>query len=155
MLKGKIQVVFRFWGDPATIHENYDFIHVMSYWTPKTLIVPENTALALLTRELKYQGSKYPLTSIIRTRKFVRKGWKITAGEYLKMCVQLQDFDLLNPAVLEDQLMGVDIAYFMIFIDEMKNYLKNPNHKITADYLISLVDKIFNDDHDMLSEDDD
>ncbi len=152
MLKGKIQVVLRFWGDPATIHKNYDFIHVMSYWTPKELIVPENTALALLTRELKYQGSKYPLTSIIRTRKFIRRGWKIAAGEYLKMCVQLQNFDLLNPAVLEDQLMGVDIAYFMLFIQQMKEYLKDPSHMVDTDYLIGLVDKVFNEDHDEISE---
>jgi len=152
MLKGKIQVVLRFFGSPETIHKNYDFVHVKSYWTPKEIVIPEDTALALLTKELKYQGSKYPLTSIIRTRKFIRRGWTITAGEYLKMCVQLQNFDLLKPSVLEDQLMGVDIAYFMAFIIKMKEYLKDPNHKITTDYLIDLVDEVFNEDHDEISE---
>ena len=152
MLKGKIQLVLRFWGDPKEIHSNYDFTHTKAYWTPKELVVPEETALALLTKELKYQGSKYPLTSIIRTRKFIRRGWTITAGEYLKMCVQLQNFDLLNPAVLEDQLMGVDIAYFMAFINKMKVYLKNPKNKVTTDYLIDLVDEVFNEDHDEINE---
>ena len=125
----------------------------MSYWTPKELVVPENTALALLTKELKYQGSKYPLTSIIRTRKFIRKGWTITAGEYLKMSLQLNDLDLLNPAVLEDQLLGVDVYYFTLFIKEMKEFMKDPKNKVDSGYLIDLVDRIFNTDHDLMDDD--
>ena len=149
MLSGKIQLVLRFWGNPATIHKNYDFIHCMSYWTPKGLVIPENTALALLTRELKYQGSKYPLTSIIRTRKFVRRGWKITAGEYLKMAAQLQKINLFDPNVLEDQLMGVDVSYFTAFIRKMKDYVKT-GKEIDLDYVIELVDEIFDGEHDLM-----
>jgi len=148
MLKGKIQIVLRFWGSPADIHKNYDFVHCMSYWTPKELVIPTNTAICLLTRELKYQGSRYPLTSIIRTRKFVRRGWKITAGEYLKMAAQLQEINLFDPSVLEDQLMGVDISYFLELIHNMKKAIKDSNVEINSTYIIDLVDKIFNDEHD-------
>src|SRR4030042_5962063 len=130
MLKGKIQVVLRFWGSPSDIHKNYDFVHCMSYWTPKELVIPADTAICLLTKELKYQGSRYPLTSIIRTRKFIRRGWKITAGEYLKMAAQLQEIDLFNPSVLEDQLIGVDISYFLMLIDEMKKAIEDSKVEI-------------------------
>ena len=150
MLKGKLQLVLRFWGPPEKIHENYDFVHCLSYWHKNELIIPQETAVALLTRELIYQGSKYPLTSIIRTRKFIRKGWKITAGEFLKMAVQLQEIDLFNPAVLEDQLMGVDVSYFETFIYRMKKAMKEPGFKIDSSYLIELVDEIFNGDHEMI-----
>ena len=148
-LTGKIQIVLRFWGNPPAIHKNYDFVHCMSYWTKKGLVIPEDSALALLTKELKYQGSRYPLTSIIRTRKFIRKGWKITAGEYLKMAAQLQKIDLFDPNVLEDQLMGVDISYFTAFINKMKAFVATGG-EITTDYVIDLVDEIFDGEHDLI-----
>ena len=88
-LSGKIQLVFRFWGDPATIHENYDFVHCTNYWTASEGLVLRKEALAAtLSKSLIYIGSKYPLCSIFRVRKFIERGWRITAGQMLKMAWQ-------------------------------------------------------------------
>lgn len=32
-LSDDIQLIFRFYGDPKTIHDNYDFVHCTNYWT--------------------------------------------------------------------------------------------------------------------------
>lgn len=74
-LKGKIQLVIRFYGDPAEIHKNYDFIHCTNYWlsSDKDLHLNIGALEAILAKELLYQGSKYPLCSIIRTRKFIQR----------------------------------------------------------------------------------
>ena len=61
-------------------------------------------------------GSKYPLCSIIRTRKFIQRGYTINAGQYLKMAMQLNELDLKDVSVLQDQLIGVDSAYFDMVI---------------------------------------
>lgn len=147
-LSDDIQIVTRFVGDAATIHENYDFLHATNYWTWKTgLVLNEPALTSLITKELRYMGSKYPLCSIIRTRKFVKRGFSINAGQYLKMCFQLNELDLRDVETLRDQLVGVDSAYFEAFIACIDNKLKKENNfELTPTYLLNLVDYIFDED---------
>ena len=100
---------------------------------------------ALLAKELKYVGSKYPLCSVIRTRKFIKRGWFISAGQYLKICFQLSKLQLDKIDVLEDQLVGVDSAYFVHLIEVIRKDLEEGIIKdIDETYVAKLVDKIFN-----------
>lgn len=139
-LSGKVQLVIRFFGDPDEIHENYDFAHCTSYWSRGELVLRPEAMEALLTRELRYQGSRYPLCSIIRTRKFINRGWRINAGQYLKMVMQLQDLDLKDPDILEEQLTGVDVAYFTELMSKMID--QDPSRIDTA-YLTEIIDRMF------------
>lgn len=153
-LSDKIQLIYRFIGEPEEIHSNYDFEHCKSYWCSwnHKLIIPASSAEALLARELRYTGSKYPLSSIIRTRKFIKRGWSINAGEYLKMCVQLNKLDLLDVNVLKDQLVGVDTTYFMMFISEIQAKIDSEkDFALTESYVLELIDKIFNEDSEEYS----
>lgn len=141
-LKGRVQIVTRFYGEPDEIHANYDFAHCMNYWSSwdnKLVLRPESLE-ALLARELRYVGSKYPLCSIIRTRKFIERGWHVTAGQYLKMVMQLQGMDLTDITVLEEQLTGVDTAYFNQVIDALR---ERDQSKVDTAYLVQLIDRIF------------
>ena len=145
-LSNKIQLVTRFCGKPEEIHKNFDFIHCTNYWTSKDekLVLNQAALESLLTRTLHYIGSRYPLTSIIRTRKFIKKGFAINAGQYLKMCFQLSELDLGNIEVLEDQLTGVDYAYFYMLIEALKEQkAKDPNFRYNYEYIVEIVDKLF------------
>jgi len=145
-LSDKIQLVIRFYGDPEEIHKNYDFVHCMNYWTSSNgkLYLHPQALESILTKELVYQGSLYPLCSVIRTRKFLRTGWYINAGQYLKMCFQISELDMNNIEVLEEQLTGVDAAYFHEVIRYCKKKKEeDPEFKVTTPYLVSIVDKIF------------
>lgn len=141
-LKGRIQIVTRFFGEPDQIHENYDFAHCMNYWSSwdNHLCLRPESLEALLARELRYVGSKYPLCSIIRTRKFIERGWHVTAGQYLKMVMQLNAMDLTQVDVLEEQLTGVDTAYFNQVIDALR---ARDQSKVDTAYLVELIDRIF------------
>jgi len=143
-LSNKLQLVIRFFGEPDEIHANYDFAHCLSYWTSwdNQLVLRPAALEALLARELRYIGSRYPLCSIIRTRKFIARGWTINAGQYLKMCYQLNALDLTNLHVLEDQLTGVDTAYFMQMIDIMRKVTEQ-GQIIDDTYLAEVVDRLF------------
>lgn len=141
-LSDQIQIVLRFSGTVEEIHKSFDFIHATNYFTFEDGLVLNNSALkCILTKELVYQGSLYPITSIIRMKKFITRGWTCNAGEILKMCFQVADLDLKNPVVLEEQLIGVDIAYFSQLIAILRNV--DPA-LITHSYLSELVDKVFN-----------
>jgi hypothetical protein len=141
-LSHRVQLVLRFYGDPSEIHENYDFVHCTNYWTSwnNELVLNPKALEALLARELRYVGSKYPLCSIMRMRKFIGRGWTINAGQILKAVMQLQELDLKDPEVLEDQLTGVDSAYFVEIIAKVK---ENDPEKINTAYLIEIVDRLF------------
>lgn len=143
-LSADVQCVLRFYGEPDKIHENYDFVHCTNHWDSATGMVttrPEAME-ALLTKELRYVGSKYPLCSVIRTRKFIGRGWTINAGQYLKMCFQISELDLSNPEILEEQLIGVDAAYFAEVVTKLKEYVAQ-GKQIDATYLCAIVDRIF------------
>lgn len=149
-LSQQIQIVIRFYGDPDTIHQHYDYIHCTNYWVSKDRVLTLKQAAleALLARELIYVGSKYPLASVIRTRKFIKRGFTINAGQYLKMAFQISELDLKNVSVLEDQLVGVDVAYFQMLINAITSSVEKQKEEgkefsISYGYLATIIDKIF------------
>lgn len=146
-LSNDLQIVLRFWGDNQKIHETFDFVHATNYFTFETGLVTNIAALeSILTRTLKYQGSHYPVTSIIRAKKFIKRGFNIGAGELLKIMFQISQLDLSNPDVLEEQLIGVDVAYFEILIKALRGkFSSDEDFKLNTKYFNELVDKIFNE----------
>lgn len=139
-LEGDIQLIIRFYGDPEEIHANYDFVHCTNYWSSdeRDVFLNKDALEALITKELRYMGSRYPLASIIRSRKFIQRGWHINAGQYLKMVLQLHKIDLSDEKTLCDQLTGIDIHHFTAMLGSV------PDAKIgDNDYLFSIIDKFF------------
>jgi len=146
-LSDQIQIVLRFQGEPEEIHKNYDFVHCTNYWVSdsKNLVLRKEALECILSRELRYIGSRYPLCSVIRLRKFITRGWTVNAGQILKMLFQVSQLDLTNPVILEEQLVGVDSAYFSQVISKLKDRVDEKGDPINVDgtYLCTLIDKIF------------
>lgn len=140
-LSDKVQLVIRFYGDPAEIHENYDFVHCTNFWTSweRRVTVNADALECILTKELRYIGSRYPICSLFRVRKFVERGWTITAGQMLKIAWQSSKLDLSDVSVLEEQLTGVDVAYFKQVVDALKE--RDPA-RVDDTYLFSLIDRL-------------
>lgn len=142
-LTGDLQIVLRFNGDNEQIHKTFDFMHATNFFTFKDGLVTNIKALeSIISKTLFYQGSLYPLTSIIRMKKFIKRGWNIGAGEILKIMFQISELDLKDPQILEEQLIGVDIAYFGTLIDVLRGVKRET---ITSQYLSALIDKIFSE----------
>lgn len=141
-LSHKIQVVLRFFGEPDVIHENYDFVHCTNYWKSwdDDLVLRPAALEALLAKDLRYVGSKYPLASIFRLRKFIKRGWTVNAGQILKMVLQTNELDLTDYTVLQDQLTGVDCAYFTQVLSRIKD---GNAEKISCAYLVEIIDRMF------------
>jgi hypothetical protein len=145
-LSNKVQLVVRFYGEPEEIHKNYDFAHCCNYWESHNgkITIKQEALESLLSKHLVYKGSLYPLCSVIRTRKLIKAGWHINAGQYLKMCIQLSQLNLLDIKVLEDQLTGVDSAYFFQVIEYCrKRQEENNEFELSVPYLITVIDRIF------------
>lgn len=146
-LSNDLQIVLRFWGDDKKIHETFDFVHATNYFTFKDGLVRNMAALeSILTKTLKYQGSHYPVTSIIRAKKFINRGFNIGAGELLKIMFQISQLNLADPDILEEQLIGVDVAYFELLIEALRSkYSQDPKFQLESSYFNTLIEKIFNE----------
>ena len=142
-LSDGIQIVVRFFGEPNQVHDTFDFVHTKAYYTKDGVVVPKEVYEAVINKTLIYTGSKYPVCSLFRLRKFIARGWTINAGQILKMAMQISELDLLDIDVLSENLVGVDSLYFLNLIHQFRNQQGNPDFNLTTQYVISVIDKIF------------
>ena len=148
-LTDDVQIVLRFVGSPDVIHTNYDFVHTTNWFTEDGGLVLRQEALeSTLARELQYIGSKYPVCSMFRLKKFIKRGWTITAGEMVKIAYDISKLDLDDIEVLQEQLTGVDAAYFRQIID----LLRKKDKPIELTYLFELVNRIFDEEWEVLEK---
>lgn len=148
-LSDQIQIVLRFVGPANVIHKKYDFVHTTNYFTEAEGVVLNQPALeSILARELKYVGSLYPICSVFRIKKFIQRGWTITAGEMLKIAWDISKLNLNDREVLQDQLTGVDAAYF----NQLINLLEEGN-EIDRTYLFELVNRVFDENWEVEDKD--
>lgn len=147
-LTDKVQIVIRFYGSPDQIHENYDFEHCKHVWDHhnRNLILNQKGLECMMSRTLIYTGSLYPICSLFRTRKFINRGWRISAGELLKMSWQISELDLKSVPVIVEQLTGCDLNYLRGVIWEIEQArAQDEDFDITSSYLCTIIDKIFNE----------
>jgi hypothetical protein len=139
-LTDKIQLITRFFGSPESILASYDFIHCTNYWTSwdNTTHLNQGALEALLAKELRYIGSKYPICSLFRLRKFIKRGFYINAGHILKIALQIGELDLKNATVLRDQLIGVDCTYFRQVIERLSD-----SDQFDSTRLIEIINEVF------------
>lgn len=140
-LSDKLQIVIRFYGNPEEIHKNFDFVHATGYYDywEDNLQIPVEAYESLMSKALIYNGSLYPIASLFRIRKFIERGWRISAGQILKMIWQLNEVDLNDNAILQEQLIGVDQAYMY----QLVQALRQAEGKIDATYIAKIIDNIF------------
>lgn len=142
-LHSDIQIILRFVGNAEQIHKNFDFVHATNYWTSDTGVVFNEKALqSLLERRLYYVGSLFPVASIFRLRKFIQRGYKISAGEMFKIAYDVSKLNLDDPFVLKEQLLGCDVAYFT---EVLSIVTKGSSKDIDRTYLFTVINDIFNE----------
>ena len=141
-LSNKIQIIIRFYGEPNEIHDNYDFIHATCYYdySEHKLVLPPKALESLLSRSLYYCGSLYPIASIFRVKKFIQRGWKITAGQQLKIMWQISELTLTDKLVMTEQLTGIDLVYMQKLISSLQDIVDIDSNRVAQ-----LIDTIFNE----------
>lgn len=149
-LSDKLQIVIRFVGELEEIHKNYDYVHATCGYDHRDgkLTLPPAALESMLARNLVYQGSLYPVCSVFRMQKFIKRGWRIAAAEQVKMCMQISELDLEDPIVLQEQMIGVDAAYFHDLIRRLRDYMKvQGEDRVDGSYLIQLIDELAERNH--------
>jgi hypothetical protein len=143
----KIQFITRYIGEPVDMVENFDFIHAKNFFHRDELTVNVNALESILTNQLIYTGSEYPVTSLYRMKRFLKRGWNISAGEITKIALQVSTLNLLDPVVLKQQLVGIDTLYMLQFLKMVEDHSRsnaNASSPLTYTYLASVLDEVFN-----------
>ena len=143
-LKGKIQLVLRFWGEPEKIISSFDYVHCTNYFDrgEQNLHINNDALMSILNKQLSYVGSQFPICSLFRMRKYMERGYTISAGEILKMAFQISKLDLTDIEVLREQLIGVDTTYMIALVDRLEK-AQEENIDIDYSYVVGLIDEIF------------
>lgn len=143
-LKGKVQLVLRFWGEPEKIISSFDYVHCTNYFDRgnQDLHISKDALMSILNKQLKYVGSQFPICSLFRMRKYMERGYTISAGEILKMAFQISNLDLTDITVLREQLIGVDTTYMIDLVDRLEQ-AQEDNVDIDYTYVVNLIDEIF------------
>ena len=145
-LSDDVQLITKFTGDLESIHKNFDFVHTLNYWTSKTGVVLNMKSLeCILSKKLIYSGSTYPICSMFRMRKFIKRGWSISAGEMFKIAWEINKLDLADADKLRSQLIGVDVAYFNSIINTIDKH-RETNGYIDTEWLFNVIDHAFEED---------
>jgi hypothetical protein len=86
-LSDKIQIITKWYGEPKEVVNNFDWAHIKSFYDIKEgkLTLCDNVYQLIVEKELKYTGSKYPLSSLFRLNKYIAKGWTISNFDLLKI----------------------------------------------------------------------
>jgi len=87
-----------------------------------------------------YEGSLYPIASMFRMKKFLNRGWRINAGQMLKIMWQISELDLTDRETLYEQLQGVDFAYMYQLSEALASV---DVEKINSTYVAAVIDRIF------------
>lgn len=82
-LSDKIQLVVKFTGTPEQVTSKFDWQHIKSYFyfdklKGYQLVFVDDVYRLIVEKELIYTGSDYPLSSLLRLKKYLKKGWNVS-----------------------------------------------------------------------------
>jgi len=145
------QFIVRFSGTADQIHESFDYVHCTNWYSiaDKQLYLRQAAIESIMSKTLLYTGSQFPVCSILRARKFIKRGWNINAGQYLRMCLQISKLDLYDLETLQRQLTGVDAAYFAEIFSQIAAAEREQDgsviesERVDEGYLAQLIEKLF------------
>lgn len=140
--KRAIQIIKKYFGTPEEVISKFDFTCVMgAYVTDKRdFVLGDFFLVDNAGRRLVYTGkSEYPICSLIRTRKYVAKGYSLSAIAVVTMALAVHNLKFETYADLKDQLMGIDTTIFK----EVTNGLDD-NKKFEAAEFLQKLDFYFN-----------
>jgi hypothetical protein len=160
-LSDKIQLITKFWGDPSFVTDEFDWQHIKSWYSCKEekLYLTSDVYQLVVEKELIYTGSDYPLSSLMRLKKYIKKGWnvsnttilhialdivasfnKMEVERYLPTCgiddpvKDLPDWRIIESEGIEEQIFNVDdIIYHMNGVDPIR--IQDELVKKTGQYL--------------------
>jgi len=134
----KIQVIhYRFFNDHRDVFSDFDFDANMGAYDfiRDEILLHDSFLPALASKDITInKGTKYPLISLVRLKKYQEKGFNFKPTEILKLAIRTTQLNINSWEDLEDQVGGV---YGELCLNQ-----KNPP-KFSIDYAIDNFNSLF------------
>lgn len=130
-LTDKVQIILKFCGQPADIVAKFDWKHIKSWWCCNNgLHLCDDVYKLIVEKDLVYTGSEFPLSSVLRLRKFIKKGWHVSTKTMTNIVLDVvSEFDQsyfdepeveakIDVNTLVKQLNGVDPLTIQVRLEE-------------------------------------
>ena len=144
--KPKFQIMTSFIGIPEYVVKSFDWEHIKSFFliSTDTLYLTQRLYELVNDKQLIYTGSDYPLSSLLRTRKYIKKGWSISAKDIMLIALDIQKHDLSNKQILISQMAGIDPITILMELNRLSDEKMNVHDRI-----IEIMD-IFNKENNSI-----
>lgn len=114
-------------GDPKTIFNYYDFTVCMAAYqffengNDERFVFGDDFFKHISQRRLVFHtGTMFPICSMLRVMKYIKKGFFITGMEILKIGLSIHSLKMETYADLRRQLQGIDTAFLADLTAQMK-----------------------------------
>jgi hypothetical protein len=148
-LSDKVQLITKFVGTPEKVVNNFDWQHIKSYYKyPDGLSLTSDIYKLIMEKELVYTGSAYPLSSLMRLKKYIKKGWHVSNATIVHIALDFAEdmqkrYEQQNEISSEGTLYCVeDIIYHMNGVDPLtiqKELLEKSGAFLTVKEIVNLI----------------
>jgi uncharacterized protein YggL (DUF469 family) len=111
-------------GGTKNIFERFDYTICMGAYRfeDETFVLHDDFLQHLAQRKLVFNPKTlYPINSLIRSKKYMNRGFNMSNVETLKIALTIHALDLSTKSNLKEQLEGIDT----LFLKELSDYLAN------------------------------
>lgn len=140
----RYQLICAEFGTPQEILAKFDFTMCKAAWDVATghFVFDELFLKHVAQKRLCFNPHAiYPICSLWRAAKFIKRGWRLPGIEAIKLALAIHNIKIDDRKDLKDQLMGIDT----IFLAELTDGLKtNPEAKYdfgeAIEYVMGFMD---------------
>ena len=101
---------FDYFNSPKEIFNSFDFYCNMIAYDFKTgkFSSDENFFSSVASREIEFNHkTKFPINSLIRTRKYIERGYSLSTKQYLKIALAISELNIKSWNELKEQICGI------------------------------------------------
>lgn len=136
------QMICAVYGKPEEVIGKFDFTMCMASWIPDTdkFVMDKYFLKHCAQKRLHFNvNADYPICSMWRAAKFIKRGWKLPAIDCIKLALKINNISIQDKGELKRQLMGIDT----IFLKELTDALEK-DHSGRYDFgeAIDFLEKI-------------
>jgi len=141
----KVQFIKKiFANNPKEVMSNFDFTVCECVYSPglREFTMGENFLADLCGRRLVYNiHAKYPIASLWRTNKYIKKGFTLAAIESIKLALCINNLNIKTYQDLKEQLEGIDTLFLAELTDILlKNESKEYDLRTAIDYMNQVLE---------------
>ena len=120
----RVQLIKKYFGDPWFIISVFDFTICRAAYNPAAdldsqFILGDDFLYDLAQKTLHYIPGDFPISSLWRIQKFIRRDFKLPAIDAIKLALTINNLQIGNYETLKDQLEGIDTLFLKDLTDAM------------------------------------